>query len=149
MVTPMMPIGMSRSVSARLSCPPPLRARLAASAEVTPLTIGPMILSRVQIAATPIVPAPMKRTFSRKVVETSVSMSAAEARPASPVCHGTSTNQLMISPTSIAMPTARPTRWPTPISAIDRLVVTVVAPAPNGKLRAASAATSLVWARMA
>ena len=31
------------------------------------------------------------------------------------------------------MPTAMPTRWPTPISAIDRLAETVVAPPPNRK----------------
>ena len=67
-----------------------------------------------------------------------LSTSAAERSPASPVCQGTSTNQLMIRPTSMAMPTAMPTRWPTPISAIDRLVETVVAPAPKPKLRAAS-----------
>ena len=47
-----------------------------------PRVIGPMIRSRVQIAATPMVPAPMKRTFSRKVVPTSVSMSVAEPSPA-------------------------------------------------------------------
>ena len=147
--TPMMPIGISRSVSGRLPCPPTLRARLALSAVVTPLMIGPMIRSRVQMAATPMVPAPMKRTFSRKVVPTKVSRSAALPRPASPVCQGTSTNQLMTRPTSMAMPTAMPTRCPTPIRAIDRLVVTVVAPAPNPKLRDASVAASLVWARIA
>ena len=32
-----------------------------------------------------------------------------------------STPQLISRPTSMAMPTAMPTRWPTPISAIDRL----------------------------
>jgi hypothetical protein len=47
------------------------------------------------------------------------------------------------------MPTAMPTRCPTPINAIDRLVLTLVAPAPKGKARAASVAASLVWARMA
>ena len=36
------------------------------------------------MAATPIVPAPMKRTLARKVVETKVSRSAAEASPAPP-----------------------------------------------------------------
>jgi putative OPT family oligopeptide transporter len=40
----MIPIGISRSVSTRLSCPPDARARLAASAEVTPLTIGLSLL---------------------------------------------------------------------------------------------------------
>ena len=64
---------------------------------------------------------------------TNASRSAAEPSPARPVSHGTSTNQLMIRPTSIAMPTAMPTRWPTPISAIDRLAETVVAPAPNAE----------------
>src|SRR3546814_6608655 len=44
--------------------------------------------------------------------------------------------------------TDRPTRWPTPISAMEKLVETLVAPAPNLKKVAASSATSFVLARM-
>ena len=65
-VPPTMPIGRSRSVSSSTS--PPERAAEAAMAERMPPTIGPMILSRVQTAATPIVPAPMKRTWLRNTV---------------------------------------------------------------------------------
>ena len=46
----------------------------------------------------------------------------------------------------MATPTDRPTRWPTPISAIEKLVDTDVAPAPRGKKVAASSAISLVLA---
>ena len=110
--------------------------------------IGPMILSKVQIAATPIVPAPMKRTLLRNTSLTKAARSGAAPVPAA-VSHGTSTTQLISSPMNIAIPTAIPTRWPTPISAIDMLVDMVVAPAPRRNVVAASAATSLVWARIA
>ena len=49
----------------------------------------------------------------------------------------------MTMPTNIAAPTDRPTRCPTPISAIEKLVETPVAPAPTLKLRAASAARDI------
>ena len=70
-----MPIGRSRSVMSRLSLPAAARARLAASAARRPATIGPIILSRVQIAATPIVPAPMKRTFDLNTEPTNAARS--------------------------------------------------------------------------
>src|SRR5882762_8929975 len=44
-----MPIGMSRSVMGKSAPRPALRSRLAIKAERMPATIGPMILSRVQI----------------------------------------------------------------------------------------------------
>ena len=71
-------IGISRSVKAKLS--PADRAAEAAIAPLRPCTIGPMILSKVHMAATPIVPAPMKRAFSRNTVP---AISAAPA-PATP-----------------------------------------------------------------
>ena len=58
MVAKTIPIGMSRSVSGTLICPPTARARDAASADVTPPIIGPRILSRVHTAAMPIVARP-------------------------------------------------------------------------------------------
>ena len=71
-----MVIGRSRSVSGRLR---PARAALAVGGDgaMMPLMIGPMILSSVQIAATPMVPAPMKRTCWRNTVPTTASTSAA------------------------------------------------------------------------
>ena len=68
MVPPTIPIGRSRSVSG--SSVPAERAFDAASAERMPLAIGPRMRIRLQIAATPIVPAPIKRTSLRKVVLT-------------------------------------------------------------------------------
>ena len=90
------------------------------SPSAMPPMIGPMILSRVQIAATPIAPAPMKRTCCRNTAFDHVVGAVARRRlhrgqhraPASP--------QAMSMPTSIAMPTVMPTRWPTPISAIEQ-----------------------------
>ena len=78
-VPPTMLIGMSRSVSAQHLARRRARCE-AAIAERMPPTIGPMILSRVQIAATPIVPAPMKRTWLRKTSVTVAATSAPDAR---------------------------------------------------------------------
>ena len=139
-----MPIGMSRSTRGNCSPLDP-RSREAAIAPVTPRTIGPMILSRVQIAATPMVPAPIKRASERKMVPTWSPSSTPAAAGVSAVSHGTSTPQLITRPTTMAMPTPRPTRCPTPISARLRLPDSVVPPAPTGTVRAASAATSLSW----
>ncbi len=76
-----MVIGMSRSVMSTLESPPARRARLAASAATIPLAIGPMTLSRVQTAATPIAPAPTNRTFSRKTVSTKSASSVPVGAP--------------------------------------------------------------------
>ena len=70
MVAVTIPIGRSRSVIGSASPRPALRSRPAASAPRIPAMIGPMILSNVQIAATPIVPAPMKRTLWTKMSPT-------------------------------------------------------------------------------
>ncbi len=56
------PIGMSCSVRGRVSPRPALRVREAARAEPRPAARGAASLARVQSAATPIMPAPMKRT---------------------------------------------------------------------------------------
>ena len=72
---PTMVIGMSCSAMSsdlRLA----LRLRWAARAEVTPPISGPRSLSSVQMAATPMAPAPMKRTWLRQT-----SMAAASASP--------------------------------------------------------------------
>ena len=75
---PTMVIGMSRSVMSSEALPSARRARFAASAATIPRKIGPITLSRVQMAATPIVPAPTKRTFSVNAVPTK----SASAMPA-------------------------------------------------------------------
>src|SRR5207253_11306397 len=69
---PTMPIGMSRSVIGSVSALPALRARDAAIALVSPLATGLINLSKVQIADTPIAPAPTKRTFVLHVLVASV-----------------------------------------------------------------------------
>ena len=63
-----MPIGMSRSVIGSVSALPALRARDAAIAPARPLATGLTSLSNVQIAETPIAPAPMKRTLWLQVL---------------------------------------------------------------------------------
>ena len=130
-----MPIGMSRSVSGKSAPRPALRSRLAMSAERMPETIGPMIFSSVQIAATPIVPAPTMRAFCLKAALTSVSRSPpiCAAKATSWVQCGTMNTQVISMPTTIARPTATPTRWPTPISAIDRLAEMAEPPVPTLK----------------
>src|SRR5437899_12977697 len=65
--TPTMPIGISRSVIGSVSALPALRARDAAIALVGPRATGFTSLSNVQIAETPIAPAPTKRTFVLQV----------------------------------------------------------------------------------
>ena len=60
---PTMPIGMSRSVIGSVSALPALRAREAAIALARPLATGFTSFSSVQIAETPIAPAPRKRTL--------------------------------------------------------------------------------------
>ena len=49
----------------------------------------------------------------------------------------------------MAMPTARPTRWPTPINASEKLVDTCVDPAPSRKDFAATPATTPIAASKA
>ena len=77
-----MPIGMSSSVRGNNAPCPVLRARDEASAEVRPSITGLTSLARVQIAATPMVPAPMKRTFS---FHAACAISAAAPTPAASI----------------------------------------------------------------
>src|SRR5262245_28235590 len=70
--SPTMPIGMSRSVIGSVSALPAFRARDAAIAPASPLATGLTSLRSVQIAETPIAPAPMKRTFVLQVFCASV-----------------------------------------------------------------------------
>ena len=102
---------------------------------------------RLQSAATPMVPAPMKRTSPRKVVLTRWATSP--VTPCAAVSIGTSPPQAMSMPNSMAAPTESPTRCPTPMSAIDRLVEAAVAPRPTRKATATSLATSRIAASSA
>ena len=53
-------------------------------------------------------------------------------------------------PISMAMPTVMPTRWPTPMSAIDRLIdAPLAAPPPRRKAVASSPAASFIAASSA
>lgn len=83
------------------------RWALEASASLMPRAMGPMILSSVQMAATAMAPAPMKRTSEEKIVHT-LSGREPSMRPA--VRIGSSTAKEMTRPTSMAMPTVMPTR---------------------------------------
>ena len=141
-----MPIGMSRSSSAS-SCPA-WRARLAASAERTPETTGPAMRSSVQIAATAITPAPKKRTSALNTLPAQ-SSTLAPGIGWLAVSIGSSTHQPTTRPSSIAMPTEIPTRWPTPSSANESPPEIPVAPAPVRNHTEASAAISLVCVRIA
>ena len=138
---PTTPIGKSRSVSASTS--PPRRARLAASAEATPPITGRAIFTSVHTAATPITPAPKKRTSARNTA-----LASSSALPPLSLCavrKGSSTHQPVAMPTSCAMPTDRPTRCPTPSRANDSPPEIPVAPAPTRNQRAASAVASFIW----
>jgi hypothetical protein len=142
---PTIAIGRSRSSSA--SAWPPRRAALAAIAERIPPSTGPAILSSVQTAATPITPAPKKRTSRVKMVRAHSSGPPGSGLWA--VRIGSRTHQPITRPRNIAAPTEIPTRWPTPISAKERPPEIPVAPAPARNQAEASAATSRVWVRIA
>src|SRR5437667_296383 len=109
--TPAMPIGMSRSVIGSVSALPALRARDAAIALVRPRATGFTNLSNVQIAETPIAPAPTKRTFVLQVFCASVTAAVVTSPAIAEKC-GTPQPQPMKAPISIAIPTERPTITP-------------------------------------
>ena len=92
-----MPIGMSRSSSASVASALP-RAGDAAIAERMPPSIGPTILSSVQIAATPITPAPKKRTSA---AEHRVGQRLGIARSRRCVRIGSKIHQAINKPTSM------------------------------------------------
>ena len=87
--------------------------------ETRPPTTGLASLASVQIAETPIVPAPMKRTWWRQMP----SACAAKSAPAASGCRcvriGTAPTHAIASPVSIATPTESPTRCPAPKRASD------------------------------
>src|SRR3546814_13499240 len=69
---------------------------------------GPAIFTSVHTAATPITPAPKKRTSAEKIVLAQVS--APPAIGCAAVRNGSSTHQPTTSPRNIAAPTEMPTR---------------------------------------
>ncbi len=102
--------------------------------------------NNVQIAATPITPAPKKRTSLRNTpfaqAATSLACGAAAVRI------GSTTHQPTTTPSRIASPAESPIRCPAPSSANDSPALTPVAPAPTRKKRAASPAISRVCVRI-
>ena len=81
-------------------------------------TRGPANLVSVQIAATAMAPAPMNLTLWNQMAVTKSSSEPA-CEGSSAVRIGTATAQAINSPSSIAMPTERPTRYPAPRSASE------------------------------
>src|SRR6476646_6639445 len=77
--SPTIPIGMSRSVIGKVSALPAFLARDAAIALASPLATGLTSLRSVQIAETPIAPAPTKRTFVLQVFCASVAAAVARS----------------------------------------------------------------------
>src|SRR5690349_4662415 len=69
--TPTIPIGISRSVIGNVSALPDFRARDAAIAPANPLINGFASLTSVQIAETPIAPAPMYLTLPLQALRAS------------------------------------------------------------------------------
>src|SRR5213593_629702 len=114
-----MPMGMSRSVIGSVSALPALRAREAAIALASPLATGCTNFSSVQIAETPIAPAPTKRTFVLQVFCASVAAAVVKSPAMAEKC-GTPQPQPINAPINIAIPTERPTKCPIPRSANDK-----------------------------
>ncbi len=111
-----MPIGRSRSVRGS-SCADARRLRCAAIADATPSATGRASRPSDQSAATPIAPAPMKRTlWDHTAVATPA---AAPAAGCIAVSTGVATPHAMTSPAKIAAPTVMPISCPAPTRASD------------------------------
>src|SRR5262249_7482724 len=102
-----------------VSALPAFRARDAAIAPASPLATGLTSLRSVQIAETPIAPAPMKRTFVLQVFCASVAAAVVISPDIAEKC-GTPQPQPITAPKTIASPTDKPTRWPIPRRANDK-----------------------------
>ncbi len=114
------PIGRSCSVRGSVAPWPALRTREAAIAEARPVATGLTSLISVQIAATAMAPAPMKRTCLAQTWLATPATSALASKGSRLVRCGTAPAQEISTPTSMATPTHRPTRWPTASSASER-----------------------------
>ena len=126
-----MKIGRSCSERA-ITAPSVLAWRAAAIDDFRPPMTGLARLARVTMAAAPMAPAPIMRTC---LLQTPSAMSAADRSGIGciDVISGTSTPQAITRPTSIAMPTVMPIRWPAPISASELEAPMPVAPWPVRK----------------
>ncbi len=122
---------MSRSVIGSVSPSPARRARDARSDDTTPATTGPASRPSDHSAATPIAPAPTKRTSLRNTVPARVATSAVAGW--NDESNGTNTPHASTMPASIATPTVTPTRWPTPTSASESPMSRPVTDAPARK----------------
>src|SRR5262245_46154425 len=117
--TPTMPIGISRSVIGSVSAWPAFRARDAVIALARPRVTGFTNLSNVQIAETPMAPAPTKRTFVLHVFWAMAAAAVVTSPEIAEKC-GTPQPQPIRAPISNARPTERPTKCPMPRSANDK-----------------------------
>ena len=97
-----------------------------------PSTIGLSNVNNVQIAATPIVPAPMKRTLVFHTVLENLIASKLSGFGRWFVKYGTKPPQAIIMPTKMAIPLAIPIRNPAPNKAEEKPNGICVAPAPTG-----------------
>src|SRR4029078_12244596 len=144
--TPTMPIGMSRAVIGSVSARPAFRARDAAIALARPLATGITSLRSVQIAETPIAPAPTKRTFVLQVFCACVAAAVVRSPAIAEKC-GMPQPHPINAPISIAIPTDKPTKCPIPRRANDKKKsYPLTAPRlPIRKVCATSAANTCVW----
>ena len=101
-----------------------------------PSTIGFAKVIRVQIAAIPIQPAPIKRTFSFQTAIAKDSTDLASPIGKILVKYGTKPPQAIIIPTKIAIPLEIPIRKPAPSKAVEKPSGNCVTPRPipNQKL---------------
>ena len=109
-VAPTIWIGMSRSV--RSTFLPAWRFPAAIAASRMPTAIGLRILMSVHTAAIAMTPAPMNLTWSMKTLLTASSDAVADSSPHTRV--GRRTPKDSTTPTTMEIPTLKPTRWPTP-----------------------------------
>ena len=84
-----------------------------------PSIMGLSSVISVQMAATPMVPAPMKRTLFFQSESAYDAMSMSAGCGATDEKYGTSTPQAMAMPSRMAMPPAKFTRKPAPSSASE------------------------------
>ncbi|MNM98815.1 hypothetical protein D3C81_1113550 [compost metagenome] len=85
----------------------------------TPSTIGLNSVASVQIAAIPMVPAPIKRACELQTEVPKLASVAPAGIGVIAVSHGTATPQVSTRPSSMASPPTMPTRYPAPTNASE------------------------------
>ncbi len=117
----------------------PVCAARAFSVDWKPSIKGCTSRIMLQIAATPMAPAPTKRTWRHTA---SAVVAASPAMPCVQI--GTKPAQVMSKPASMARPTDKPTRCPAPTKASEKPRSIPVAPIATRKYLVISAAATLV-----